>query len=72
MINYKHDEKKIVALFLADELNDLVAKEIIERREVSNADEAIHLSRFIWAMVNRSAGRLPGAIRLRGSMERRN
>jgi hypothetical protein len=55
MIKYKYEEEKIVALFLAEELGDSVAKGIIEKGEVSNEVEATHLCKFFWAMVNRSA-----------------
>ena len=55
MIKYKYDEEKIVALFMAQELGDELAKEIIKRGEVLDSKEATHLSRFFWAMVNRSA-----------------
>lgn len=55
MIKYKYDEEKIVALFLADVLQDELAKSIIQKGEVANADEAIHLSKFFWAMANKSA-----------------
>lgn len=55
MIEYSSDEERTVALFLADELDDPLAKEIIQKGEVSDKEEAIHLSKFFWAMVSRSA-----------------
>jgi hypothetical protein len=55
MIEYKYDEEKIVALFLADVLQDELAKSIIQKGEVANPDEATHLSKFFWAMVSISA-----------------
>lgn len=55
MIKYKYDEEKIVALYLADAMGDQLAKNIIQNGEVANADEATHLSKFFWAMVNKSA-----------------
>jgi len=55
MIEYSYNEEKVVALFLADELGDSLAKKIIQKGEVANKTEAIHLSKFFWAMVNRSA-----------------
>jgi hypothetical protein len=55
MIKYRYQEEKIVALFLADVLQDELAKSIIQKGEVANADEATHLSKFFWAMVNKSA-----------------
>lgn len=55
MIENKYDEEQIVALFLADLLQDELAKSIIQKGEAANADEATHLSKFFWAMVNKSA-----------------
>lgn len=55
MIEYSYNEEKVVALFLADELGDSIAKNIIQKGEVTNKQEAIHLSKFFWAMVNKSA-----------------
>lgn len=55
MIEYRYDEEKTVALFLADLLGDEPAKGIIQKGGVANADEATHLSKFFWAMVNKSA-----------------
>lgn len=55
MIEYSYNEEKVVALFLANELEDSLAKKIIQKGEVINKTEAIHLSKFFWAMVNRSA-----------------
>ena len=55
MIEYSHNEEKVVALFLADELGDSLAKEIIQKGEVTNKLDATHLSKFFWAMVNKSA-----------------
>lgn len=55
MIEYSYEEEKIFALFMADQLSDFLAKEIIRKGEVSSKQEAIHLSKFFWVMVNRSA-----------------
>ena len=55
MIEYTYDEEKVVAFFMADQLNDFLTKAIIQKGEVSNKQEAIHLSKFFWEMVNRSA-----------------
>jgi hypothetical protein len=51
----RSEEEKIVVLFFADVLRDDLAKGIIQKGEVANADEATHLSKFFWAMVNKSA-----------------
>ncbi len=55
MIQYKHAEEKTVALFMAEVLEDALAREIIKKGVVANKQEAIHLSKFFWAMVNKSA-----------------
>ncbi|WP_308366645.1 MULTISPECIES: hypothetical protein [unclassified Microbulbifer] len=55
MIKYKYDEEKIVALFLAEEIGDSLAKDIINKGYVSSKEEATHLSKFFWLMVNKSA-----------------
>ena len=55
MINYSYEEEEKVALFFANELGDTIAKEIIQKGEVTNDAEATHLSKFFWAMINKSA-----------------
>ena len=55
MINYKFPEEKVVALYLADLLGDIKAKEVIESGMVNNNVEATHLSKFFWKMVKKSA-----------------
>ena len=55
MIEYSFDEERTVALLMADELGDDLAKTLLERGEVQSSEEATHLSRFFWKMVNRSA-----------------
>lgn len=55
MIGYGYEEEKLVALFMADELGDIPAKNILQRGEIATQEEATHLGRFFWAMVNRSA-----------------
>lgn len=55
MIEYSFVEEKTVALFMADELGDDLAKAIIDKGDVQSKEEAIHLARFFWKMVNRSA-----------------
>lgn len=61
MIEYSFEEEKTVALFLADELDDDLAKKIIKKGKVESREEAIHLAQFFWKMVNRSA---EGGLRL--------
>lgn len=46
MTEYKYDKEKIVALSLADLLEDELAKSIIQNGDVVNSDEATHLSKF--------------------------
>ncbi len=55
MIEYCYDEERIVALFLSKILHDELAKNIIEKGGVSSTEEAVHLSKFFWRMVNISA-----------------
>lgn len=55
MISYKYPEEKIVALAFADLLNDEIAKVILIRESVESCDEAIHLSKFFWRMVDLSS-----------------
>lgn len=55
MIEYKCQEEKVVANFFANLLEDAKAAEILDRGYVSSKGEATHLSKFFWAMVNKSA-----------------
>lgn len=55
MIEYKYSEEKTFALFIADELGDTLSRKIIEKDQVSSKEEAIHLSKFYWAMIDKSA-----------------
>ncbi|MFA0811681.1 hypothetical protein [Microbulbifer epialgicus] len=55
MIEYRYPEEKIVAIYFAEILEDIKASEIIERGYVSSAEEATHLSKFFWAMIEKSA-----------------
>jgi len=54
LINYKYEEEKIVALYLADLLEDRKAKELLESGVVSSSEEATYLSKFFWKMVELS------------------
>ena len=55
MIEYRYDEEKIAALYFAELLDDHISKSILERGDVSSSEEATHLSKFFWNMVNKSA-----------------
>lgn len=55
MIEYQYKEEKLVALFLADLLNDKQAMDILEKGYVSSKKEAQHLSEFFWRMIDKSA-----------------
>ncbi|WP_445355688.1 hypothetical protein ACJJI5_04970 [Microbulbifer sp. EKSA008] len=55
MIEYRYPEEKTVALFFAELLQDTVAMDILERGYVTTSEEATHLSKFFWAMVEKSA-----------------
>ena len=54
MIKYKFEEEKIVALFLAELLQDDKAKLLLESGEITSSAEATYLSQFFWRMVNLS------------------
>lgn len=55
MIEYQYEEEKIVALFFADLLKDSKSKSLLESGEVTNSEDATHLSKFYWNMVDLSA-----------------
>lgn len=55
MIEYQYNEEKTVALYFSDLLNDALSKDILTKGFVTSKEEAVHLSRFFWAMVNKSA-----------------
>lgn len=55
MINYKYPEEKIVALEFANLLNDEITKSILQKNLVETRDEAVHLSKFFWRMIDKSA-----------------
>lgn len=54
MIECKHLEEKVIAELFAGLLKDVRATEILDRGFVESSDEATHLSKFFWAMVNKS------------------
>ena len=54
MIEYKHKEENEIVLHYAEVLNDALAKKILTKGQVSNRDEALHLNRFYWAMVDQA------------------
>lgn len=55
MIQYAFEEEKKTALLLAELINDSKALKIINKDGVDNAEEARHLSRFFWRMVDFTA-----------------
>lgn len=55
MIPYKYPEEKIVALTFASLLNDETTKQILQADLVETREEAIHLSKFFWRMIDESA-----------------
>jgi hypothetical protein len=55
MIEYTYSEEKIVALHFAKLLNDSLAASILEKGIVASSEEATHLSKFFWKMVDKSA-----------------
>lgn len=54
MISYKIPEEKEMILKYAVLLSDTLTEEIINREEIRNKDEAIHLAEFYWKMVDLS------------------
>lgn len=54
MIKYRHEEEKSFALYFADLLNDHLTIDIIKKGEVANSDEAVHLAKYFWRMVDKS------------------
>lgn len=54
MIKYKSEEELEFAKHYASELNDELTTEILNNGQVKNKEEAIHLSRFFWKMIDAS------------------
>lgn len=54
MIEYKFEEEKIVALQLADILQDERAKSLLKSGNITSKDDATYLSKFFWEMVTLS------------------
>lgn len=54
MIQYRFSEESDYVSYYAKKLNDTVTLEILRRGEVLSEDEATHLSRFYWRMVDAS------------------
>lgn len=55
MIEYRYKEEELVALAYARAMKDKIAEKILLSGEVTNKEEAIHLSKFFWAMVDRAS-----------------
>ena len=54
MISYRFPEEKEIILHYAKFLKDSTTENIINKGEVSNSDEAAHLVKFFWLMVDQS------------------
>jgi len=54
MIKFKFEEEIEFSQHYALELNDKLAAKILNNRKVENQEEAIHLSRFFWKMIDAS------------------
>ncbi len=54
MISYRFPEEKEIVLHYAKLLKDSITENIINKGEVSNSDEAAHLVKFFWLMVDQS------------------
>ncbi|TQV71332.1 hypothetical protein FKG94_19655 [Exilibacterium tricleocarpae] len=55
MIEFRYQEERAVALYFAELLGDAKASDLLETGVVSTSEDATHLSKFFWAMVNKSA-----------------
>jgi hypothetical protein len=51
MIPYKTINEKQTILFYADRLNDPLTKLIVEKDQIENKEEALHIAQFYWKMV---------------------
>ena len=54
MIEWKSSAEKEMVIFYADLLNDEKTIKIIERNEILNKEEALHVAEFFWRMVEKS------------------
>ncbi|WP_370980780.1 hypothetical protein [Agaribacterium sp. ZY112] len=54
MIPYTHNQEKETLIHYANLLSDKVAKDIIDRDQLSSSQEALHLANFYWDMVEKS------------------
>lgn len=54
MIDWKLNEEKEMVIFYAGLLNDEETIKIIERNEILNKQEALHMAEFFWKMVEKS------------------
>lgn len=54
MISYSNPAEKPTILHYAELMSDQLTKEIIHKDQLSNKDEALHLAKFFWRMVERS------------------
>jgi len=54
MIEFRFEEEYQYAVHYARKLSDAKALNILERRAVSDSEEAKHLSEFFWRMVDAS------------------
>ncbi|GLS26757.1 hypothetical protein GCM10007877_24760 [Marinibactrum halimedae] len=52
MINFKYPKEKEISLHYANAFSDLLVEKILNGTDVSNSDEALHLSKFYWEMVD--------------------
>jgi hypothetical protein len=54
MISWKLNEEREMVIYYANLLDDAEVKKIIERNELINSQEALHLAEFFWKMVEKS------------------
>ncbi len=54
MIEYKYPEEKAITFHYAQQFNDSIVLAILEKGYAENSDEAHHLARFFWRMVDQT------------------
>ena len=54
MIEYKYPEEKIVTFHYAQQFNDSIVLVILEKGYAENSDDAHHLAKFFWQMVDKT------------------
>ncbi|WP_020406411.1 hypothetical protein [Hahella ganghwensis] len=69
MIKYRFTEEKQIVLHYAKALGDQKTIHIINAGVVSSSEEAIHLSRFFWKMVDLSVADIDNGVTVCGKKD---